>query len=38
MSNSMSGTVYRGINLVLLGSDNYADPRFLTLRQVNANG
>lgn len=36
--NPVSGTVYRGINHVMLGSEDYADPRFLTLRQANANG
>lgn len=36
--NPASGTVYRGMNRVLLALSGYDDPRWMTLRQANDNG
>lgn len=36
--NPVSGTRYRGINRVMLGSEDHADPRYLTFRQAKEKG
>lgn len=36
--NPVSGTVYRGINQLMLGLEDLNDPRFLTYRQAEAKG
>ncbi|MBI9112365.1 zincin-like metallopeptidase domain-containing protein [Maridesulfovibrio ferrireducens] len=36
--NPVSGTVYRGINQVMLGTDGLNDPRFMTYKQAESQG
>ena len=36
--NPVSGTVYKGINTVMLSSEGHEDPRFMTLLQANSQG
>ena len=33
--NPITGTVYRGINTVMLARHGYADPRWMTMKQAN---
>lgn len=36
--NPVSGTVYKGINTIMLSREGHEDPRFMTLRQANGKG